>query len=122
MKKLKKLKDELDKLVKEVIKIRDDYTCQHCGKKVEGSNCHGSHVIPVSRGNALRWDELNLKTLCYHCHINWWHKNPTESGEWFKSKFPDRWAYLQTYKNEIKKFKEPELLELKRFFKSKLDI
>ena len=38
---------------------------------------------------------LNLKLLCYHCHINWWHKNPVESGEWFKQTFPDRWKIIE---------------------------
>lgn len=92
-------------------KIRDNYTCQHCGKKVTGSDAHGSHVIPVSAGNKLKWDVQNIKTLCYHCHINWWHKNPTESGEWFKTKFPERWAYLQKNKG-IKIYKTFELQDL----------
>ena len=103
---------KLDKLVAEIVKQRDNYTCQHCGKKVSGSNCHVSHVIPRSRGNYLRWDINNLKVLCFHCHINWWHKNPLESGEWFKKKFPKRWKYLQRSKNTIKIYKNYELEEL----------
>lgn len=81
-------------LAKEFVKIRDKRTCQKCGAVVEGSNCHASHVKPVSRSKRLSLDEQNLKVLCYHCHINWWHKNPTESAEWFKAKFPERLAYL----------------------------
>jgi 5-methylcytosine-specific restriction endonuclease McrA len=104
---IKKLVD----IAKTQAKIRDNYTCQKCGKKVEGSNAHGSHVIPVSAGNKLKWDIQNIKTLCYHCHINWWHKNPIESGEWFKAKFPKRWKYLEENKG-IKIFKTFELKTL----------
>jgi 5-methylcytosine-specific restriction endonuclease McrA len=94
----KSLIKKLDSLVIEIIRLRDNYTCQHCGKKVDKSNAHVSHVIPRSAGNKLRWDLNNLKVLCFHCHINWWHKNPTESGEWFKQKFPVRWKYLEENK------------------------
>jgi 5-methylcytosine-specific restriction endonuclease McrA len=105
------LQEKLDILVKTAVKIRDNYTCQKCGQKVEGSNCQASHVIPVSAGNKLRWDPLNLKVLCYHDHLNWWHKNPLEAAEWFKQKFPDRWEYLQANKG-IRKYETYELVEM----------
>lgn len=85
----------LDLLAKGFAKERDGYFCQYSGDKVEGSNAHGSHVIPVSAGLALRWDLRNIKCLAYHWHLNWWHKNPIESAEWFKLKFQVRWEYLQ---------------------------
>ncbi len=91
----RKLKDKLEKLVKNFVRERDDYTCQKCRKRVEGTNCHASHVIPVSRDGRLAFDPLNLKVLCFHDHINWWHKNPAASGPWFIETFPDRWEYLQ---------------------------
>lgn len=109
----------LDKLVKQVVYIRDNNVCQHCLKPVEGSNRHASHVIPVSAGNKLRWDENNLKVMCYHCHINWWHKNPLESGEWFKETFPDRWEYLQSNRG-IAKFSLEDLKDLEKELKNKL--
>ena len=94
----KKLKERCEKLVKEIVKIRDNYTCQICGKRVEGTNCHASHVIPVSAGLMTAYDPLNLKVLCFHHHMNFWHKNPIEAGEWFKNKFPERYEYLQERK------------------------
>lgn len=98
-----KLKKKLEILVKDFVKIRDKNTCQHCGKYVEGSDCHGSHVIPVSQGNQFRFDPLNLKVLCYHCHLNWWHKNPIEATAWFREKFPDRYEYLFGQPRQIRK-------------------
>lgn len=110
---------ELDVLVKALVKQRDNHTCQKCNLKVEGSNCHGSHVIPVSAGNKLRWDEQNIKVLCMRDHIYWWHKNPMEAAAWFAQKFPERWAYLQANKG-IKKFTIFELLEMRDKFLERL--
>lgn len=116
-----KLKEKIEKLVKQQVKERDNYTCQHCGKaNLEGANCHASHVIPVSASGRLQFDPLNLKALCYHCHLNWWHKNPLESGEWFRQTFPDRWEYLEKIKQEPKRpIKEFELEELYQKLKQK---
>ena len=112
----KKLIKKLDKLSKDVVRKRDGNVCQHCFKLAESTNRHVSHVIPVSAGNKLRWDVANMKIMCYHCHINWWHKNPVESGEWFKETFPDRWEYLQNNRG-IAKFSiqdlEDKMIELK---------
>jgi 5-methylcytosine-specific restriction endonuclease McrA len=118
--KRKKLTDKLDKLVRELTISRDNSICQHCRKKVERHNLHVSHVIPRSKGNALRWDLQNLKVLCFHCHLNWWHKNPVESGEWFKKTFPVRWEYLQERKEEIIKFTTTDLEEMVEYYKKKL--
>lgn len=115
----KKLIDKLDKLSKAYIYLRDENICQRCHKLVEGSNRHASHVIPVSAGSKLRWDANNMKVMCYHDHINWWHKNPTEAGEWFKETFPDRYAYLQENKG-IKKFSLQELEDMLEDYKLKL--
>lgn len=52
-----------------------------------------------------------MKILCYHCHINWWHKNPMEAAKWFEETFPDRWAYLQANRG-IQKFTVAELEDL----------
>ncbi len=117
--KRKKLIDKLDGLCKDIIRERDKWTCQHCRKVVSKSNAHCSHVIPRSRGNALRWVLENLKLLCYHCHINWWHKSPVESGQWFKDTFPVRWAYLESNLNQIVKFTDNDLEELYKNLKQK---
>lgn len=95
-----KLKKELERIVKAQVKKRDNYTCQRCGKYVEGSECQASHVIPVSHGNALAFDPLNMKVLCTHCHLHWWHKNPIKAAEWFKERFPERYQYLELHYND----------------------
>ena len=100
----KQIKEKkLEKLVKDFVKKRDYNICQKCGVLCSGANCHASHVIPVSFSKRMAFISENLKVLCYHCHINWWHKNPTESGEWFKKKFPKRMKFLEKMKFEVKK-------------------
>jgi 5-methylcytosine-specific restriction endonuclease McrA len=96
----KRIKTKIEKLVKEYVKKRDNYICQKCGRKVDKTNCHASHVIPVSADGRMAFEPLNLKVLCFHCHINWWHKNPTESGVWFKEKFPQRFERLEEIRAE----------------------
>jgi 5-methylcytosine-specific restriction endonuclease McrA len=108
----RKLRNKLELKIKKVVKERDKYTCQKCGAVTSGSNCHASHVVPVSRSLRLAYDPLNLKTLCFHCHINWWHKHPVEAGEWFKSKFPERWEYLEEKQKNTTPVKDFELEEL----------
>ena len=102
---LKGAQKKLTKLIAEKVIERDKSTCQYCGKIVDGSNRHISHVIPKSMGNRLRWDLINLKVLCFHHHLHFWHKNSVEAGEWFQKKFPERWAYLLKHKNETVKWK-----------------
>lgn len=115
--KRRKLKDQLDKLARDYIKLRDNMTCQMCGAKVKGSNAHCSHVIPKSQGDRLRWDPLNLKLLCFHCHMNVWHKSPLDAWQWFESTFPERWAYIEKEKAKgSKKFTIMELEELRDWY------
>jgi len=107
----KKIKDRLEKLVKTIVKIRDNYTCQMCGKRVEGVNCHGSHVIPVSADGRLAFDPENLKVLCYHCHLQVWHLNVVDSGLWFEKTFPERWESLKAKHLANKQFNTIKMWE-----------
>lgn len=110
--KRKRLKEQLDKLFRDAIKKRDNYTCQWCGKKVDKYNAHCSHVIPVSQGDFLRWNMNNAKVLCFHCHINKWHKDPTLAGKWFEDTFPKRHMYLQQHRHKTAKFTIEDLKAL----------
>jgi len=110
------IKKKLEILVKSYVKTRDNYTCQRCGKKLEKSNCHASHIFPVSKGLMWAYDPENIITLCFHCHINFWHKNPTEAYLWFVTNFKKKYQYLTSkilaYKTrEIKNYELEELYE-----------
>jgi len=81
--------------LREEIVRRDNSTCQWCGKRLEGRNCHMSHVYGKGAHPALKHDPLNVKILCYHCHMQKWHKDPIVARDWFKNKFPERYEYLR---------------------------
>ena len=118
----KKLIEKLDSLARDYVRKRDKMICQMCRKPVDNKNAHCSHVIPKSHGNRLRWDPTNLKLLCYHCHINIWHKSPVEAGQWFLRTFPDRYVYLEAEKAKgSKKFTITELEELRDWYIREVD-
>lgn len=96
--KRKKLTEKLDDLVRDVVRLRDEDTCQKCGKHIEGSNSHPCHVVAKGNGASLRrYDLLNIFLGCIRCH-RWWHDQPTESGAWFAKRFPARNSYLEIYR------------------------
>jgi 5-methylcytosine-specific restriction endonuclease McrA len=71
-------------------KKRDNYICQHCGKKItDMHDAHGSHIYPEGTYTSMSADVDNIICLCFHCHIYWWHKHPIEAGDWFKKRFPE---------------------------------
>jgi len=111
-----KLKKKLDNLAREYVLLRDNNTCQKCGKYQE-KNANWSHVIPRSNGLRLKWNPMNSKVLCTYCHKSFWHASPIESGKWFADKFPERAIYLQEQKAKgIKKWRISELEELIDWF------
>ena len=118
--KRKTIERKLTTITAEIIKIRDDNTCQHCGVHTVGRNCHVSHVKSKGKYGGLRWDLNNLKLLCYRCHIHWWHKEPTEVGDWFKSEYPKRWEYLKEKMNQTIKLKQHDLEEMLKDYEKTL--
>jgi len=59
---------KLKKLWSSIIRNRDGYKCQWCGK-VSNKN-HAHHIVAKSLSNPLGFYDLrNGMTLCYRCHI-----------------------------------------------------
>lgn len=120
--KIKTLEKKLTKLCYEFVFKRDKNQCQKCGKVVTGQNRHPSHVIPKSRSKLLRWDDTNIKTMCYFHHMGWWHQNPFRAGLWFKEKFPDRSEYLDTLEHvKLKDFLKEEQLTEREWLEKQID-
>ena len=114
--KAKAFKSWLDSLCSAMVKARDNYTCQVCGKVVSGHNCQWSH-IKSRKWNSTRWMPENSMVKCGYCH-RWWHDNPAEAGKWFSETFPERYKkiYSAKGKSSWKQWDfeevEKELLEL----------
>tara|TARA_R100001594_G_scaffold146245_2_gene197427 strand:+ start:679 stop:1206 length:528 start_codon:yes stop_codon:yes gene_type:complete len=51
---------------KAMVKRRDNYTCQYCGKTPTKKNTTIDHVIPVSKGGETSYE--NCVTACYKCN------------------------------------------------------
>lgn len=58
---------------REAVFVRDNYTCQCCGKTVKDAVVlHSHHIIPRSKGGS---DSINnLLTICHNCHTPKNHK------------------------------------------------
>ena len=112
-----KIKSQLWKLVSAYIKNRDNHTCWHCGKKMDNpSGLHCSHILPKGQYPNYEFCSWNLKTLCMHCHLQWWHKNPLMASKWlykhYKTIYSKAMEMEESYSTYPKSTPE-ELLKLK---------
>ena len=82
-------------LAKLIAKERDEWTCQYCEKQSNGQDMHGSHVINEAKDHRLAIDTVNIKALCYNCHLHGWHKQVLIYAEWFENNFRNRSVYLK---------------------------
>jgi 5-methylcytosine-specific restriction endonuclease McrA len=111
--------NRLEDIAKNLAKQRDGNTCLKCGKRVGTKNSHGSHIIPKSKGLRFLFDVRNIKCLCYHCHINWWHKDPHEAGVWFSEYLGGHWAReTERTRNEVLEISTASLAEFYEMAKS----
>jgi len=46
---------------------RDNYTCQHCGRKAPDVKLHVDHIVPKKKGGLT--ETRNLQTLCIECNM-----------------------------------------------------
>lgn len=63
---------------RENIFVRDDYTCQYCGKKLLASDLTLDHVYPKSRLGPDIWE--NIVACCKHCNQAKADRTPKEAG------------------------------------------
>lgn len=69
------------KLNKHNLYVRDDYTCQYCGRHVSTFNddecLTKDHIIPRDRGGRNTWE--NLVTACSTCNMRKANRTPKEA-------------------------------------------
>jgi 5-methylcytosine-specific restriction endonuclease McrA len=82
-----KLKQELDGLLRAFVLERDGHTCVRCGST---NKLQAAHILSKGTHPRLRFEPLNLLSLCVACHIFGWHRNPVEFAEWLETKYPGR--------------------------------
>jgi len=52
---------------RKLVKERDNYTCQICGKKEGDTLLMVDHIVPIAQGGHNDVD--NLQTLCWECNL-----------------------------------------------------
>lgn len=57
--------------------LRDDFTCQYCGKRLETKHLTCDHIVPRSRGGITEW--TNIVTSCVRCNFKKGDKLPEEA-------------------------------------------
>ena len=60
------------------IVLRDENTCQYCGKKTTGKDATLDHVVPKSRGGKSTW--TNIVLSCHSCNNKKDNRTPEEAG------------------------------------------
>ena len=73
-----KLTEENDKIWSLLVRIRDMFTCQLCGKS--SKHVEAAHVFGRSNKNT-RWNTRNGIAVCYYCHRFKLHGGRMSEGE-----------------------------------------
>jgi 5-methylcytosine-specific restriction endonuclease McrA len=58
--------------------LRDEHTCQYCGKKCGTEESNLDHVIPKSKKGGMTW--LNIVVACIPCNDKKKNRTPGEAG------------------------------------------
>ena len=88
-----------DKVFREIIRKRDNMTCQRCGRNY--GKLEVSHFYSRALHN-LRWDLDNVCMLCFKCHYLFGHQQPLEFAEfWEKRIGKEAMDRLRVKKNTI---------------------
>jgi hypothetical protein len=109
-----------DAVFSKLIRLRDGYTCQKCGKYFDqGHGLQCSHFYS-RRHQATRYDPDNACAHCFTCHQRL-GENPVEFGNWIRTFLGDaRYAELNARHHTIVKRTKRERAALYEHLKSEL--
>ena len=122
----------LDKLARDICKIRANYTCQKCGMFGGGDVIQWAHIERRGKkGSMMRWSENNCLALCAgpfsnNCHY-WFDNNKVASSKWLEKTYPEKHAWLTELVNGKPRsetlFTETvdDMLELEKVLKQRLE-
>ena len=66
------------KFTRKNIYLRDNNTCQYCGRKLPTEQLNLDHVVPLSRGGKNTWD--NVVCSCIECNMRKGNRTLAEAG------------------------------------------
>jgi len=106
----RKLEVRCRELTAILVKHRDNYTCQKCGRtREQGYKIDAAHIRPKGRYSLMQFMLDNILALCFNCHDGWWHKS-SEGLPWFKETYPDRWLRIQMAGRQTRRVDLKELI------------
>ena len=65
-------------LSRRTILVRDNYTCQYCGRQPGKAHLTIDHILPRSRGGETVWE--NMVAACGPCNRRKGNRTPEEAG------------------------------------------
>ncbi len=83
---------EIDLIIKQRVHERDGWKCRVCGKT---DDLQAAHIKSKGRYGRIRFEELNVITLCRRHHIYWQHKDGEEFKEWLEKQQPGIYQQLE---------------------------
>ena len=103
----RKLISEADQLVRKLVLARDSYVCVRCN----GTNVlAAAHILPKGHYPRLRFELLNVISLCYRDHMHFAHRDPVGFTAWLEEKYPGRIEQLRIMAATARKIDLHELL------------
>ena len=91
----------LEKLLHNACIARDGGRCVRCGRT---EKLCASHIYRKGTYQRMRYLLENTLTLCFYCHMRWWHKNPLEASAWAQTVVaPETMARLKLASQTINK-------------------
>jgi 5-methylcytosine-specific restriction endonuclease McrA len=84
------------------IYLRDDYTCQYCGRVPPRDELTIDHVIPRSKGGRSTWDNVVLS--CYRCNLDKASKTLEEAGlRLLKKPVKPKWSLVDGVQLDVRR-------------------
>ncbi len=113
-------RDKYDTLFSNMVRERDNWTCQKCGKyypEGERQGLHCSHIFS-RRHRATRWEPYNAVAHCYSCH-QYLGGNPVIFEAWARTYLGDYVLNLLEEKHRlIIKVTKKDKIEMYKHMKS----
>ncbi len=113
-------RDKIDKVFSDLVRERDNWTCQRCNKYYpEGQRrgLHCSHIFS-RRHRATRWEPYNAVAHCYACH-EYLGGNPVKFDQWARQYWGNYVIDMLDEKhNQIIKLTKKDKTELYEHLKS----
>lgn len=116
-------RDKYDALFSKIIRERDNWTCQRCGKYYPEGNRQGIHCSHIfsRRHTATRWEPLNAVAHCFSCH-QYLGGNPVIFDRWVRRYYNDAIVeMLEEKAMSVCKLTKKDKAELYEHMKSEYD-